>query len=87
MTLAAEFLPHLCIRLATVRADIAARIGGIVAVLKDFAPYAAVELILPGGSVLALLLWLYRRHTHCGRPPAPIPIGSGKDRSNAESFS
>jgi hypothetical protein len=32
-----------------------------LAKLKDFAPYAAMELILPGGSVLALSLWLYRR--------------------------
>jgi hypothetical protein len=62
MTVAAEFLPHLSIRLAMVRAGVAARIQGIVAVLKDFAPYAAVVLILPGGSLLALLLWLYRRH-------------------------
>jgi hypothetical protein len=29
--------------------------------LKDLAPYAALELIMPGGSVMALLLWLYRR--------------------------
>jgi hypothetical protein len=33
----------------------------VVAKLKILAPYAAIELILPGGSVLALLLWLYRR--------------------------
>jgi hypothetical protein len=29
--------------------------------LKAVAPYALMELILPGGSVMALLLWLYRR--------------------------
>jgi hypothetical protein len=29
--------------------------------LRTFGPYFAVELILPGGSVVALLLWLYRR--------------------------
>jgi hypothetical protein len=29
--------------------------------LKTLAPYALIELILPGGSVMALLLWLYRR--------------------------
>ena len=28
---------------------------------KSLAPYALIELILPGGSVMALLLWLYRR--------------------------
>jgi hypothetical protein len=27
---------------------------------KAIAPYALMELILPGGSVIALLLWLYR---------------------------
>jgi hypothetical protein len=30
--------------------------------LRDLAPYAALELVLPGGSLMALLLWLYRRH-------------------------
>jgi hypothetical protein len=29
--------------------------------LKKLAPYALIELILPGGSLMALLLWLYRR--------------------------
>jgi hypothetical protein len=29
--------------------------------LKDLAPYAMIELLLPGGSVLALTLWFYRR--------------------------
>ena len=29
--------------------------------LKTLAPYALIELILPGGSMMALLLWLYRR--------------------------
>jgi hypothetical protein len=34
----------------------------IVAKLKGLAPYAAIGLLLPGGSVIALLMWLYRRH-------------------------
>ena len=33
----------------------------VVAKLRAVAPYALMELILPGGSVMALLLWLYRR--------------------------
>lgn len=32
-----------------------------VALLGGLGPYALIELLLPGGSVLALLLWLYRR--------------------------
>ena len=32
----------------------------LVAKLKEIAPYAALELVMPGGSVMALLLWLYR---------------------------
>jgi hypothetical protein len=34
----------------------------ILARLRDLAPYAALELVLPGGSLMALSLWLYRRH-------------------------
>jgi hypothetical protein len=29
--------------------------------LKGLGAYAAIGLVLPGGSLLALLLWLYRR--------------------------
>ena len=29
--------------------------------LRRFGPYAGIELLLPGGSLLALGLWLYRR--------------------------
>ena len=32
----------------------------VVARLRELAPYAAI-LLLPGGSVMALSLWLYRR--------------------------
>ncbi len=31
------------------------------ATLKELAPYAAIELLLPGGSLMALTLWFYRR--------------------------
>jgi hypothetical protein len=30
--------------------------------LRDIGPYAAIEILLPGGSLFALLLWLFRRH-------------------------
>ena len=29
--------------------------------IGEASPYLAIELIAPGGSVIALLLWLYRR--------------------------
>lgn len=32
-----------------------------VTIIRQFGPYAAVELILPGGSIVVLLLWLFRR--------------------------
>jgi hypothetical protein len=32
-----------------------------VAGLRQFAPYAAIELILPGGSLIALSLWYLQR--------------------------
>ncbi|MEY2537755.1 MAG: hypothetical protein QOG67_1495 [Verrucomicrobiota bacterium] len=35
--------------------------AAVVVRLKALAPYALIELVLPGGSVMALLLWLYRR--------------------------
>src|SRR5450631_198593 len=38
-----------------------AHTAAVVAKLREFAPYAAIELVMPGGSLMALLLWLYRR--------------------------
>ena len=32
-----------------------------IAQLKVLAPYAVLELVLPGGSLMAILFWLYRR--------------------------
>lgn len=29
--------------------------------LKEVGPYVVIEIILPGGTLIALLLWLYRR--------------------------
>jgi NodT family efflux transporter outer membrane factor (OMF) lipoprotein len=39
--------------------------------LKTLGPYAALELVLPGGSLIAVLLWLYQ-HRHRGSPTARI---------------
>lgn len=45
--------------------------------LRQLGPYAAIELLLPGGSLLAILLWLYKRHCRAelaaARPPS-FPI-------------
>jgi len=53
MTVAVEFAP--------LRTAFAVRTAGVVSVLRSLGPYAAIELLLPGGSLLALVLWLYRR--------------------------
>jgi hypothetical protein len=34
-------------------------LGFLPASVRSFGPYLLVELILPGGSLFALLLWLY----------------------------
>jgi hypothetical protein len=41
--------------------------------LKALAPYALIELVLPGGSVMALVLWLYRRRKN-GVGFGPLPV-------------
>jgi hypothetical protein len=33
----------------------------VIVRFRAFVPYALMELVLPGGLVMALLLWLYRR--------------------------
>jgi hypothetical protein len=38
-----------------------AHTAAVVAKLREFAPYAVIELVMPGGSLMALGLWLYRR--------------------------
>jgi hypothetical protein len=40
---------------------VGAHMAAIAAILRKLAPYAAIELIMPGGSLMAVLLWLYRR--------------------------
>jgi len=54
-----------------------------LALVRSLGPYAAIELLLPGGSVLALLLWLYRRHRRAVAARAherclPVSIPSGE---------
>jgi hypothetical protein len=49
-----------------------AYVAGVVSKLRKLAPYAAIELLLPGGSVIALLLWLYRSRQRAGQPGNPL---------------
>jgi hypothetical protein len=44
-----------------------------LALLKGVGPYAAIELLLPGGSLIALGLWLYSRHKR-GKPLLPFRL-------------
>jgi hypothetical protein len=34
--------------------------NALIQIARNASPYLAVELLLPGGSVIALLLWLFR---------------------------
>ena len=48
-------------------------VGRGLAFLKELGPYAAVELILPGGTLIAIGLWLYARHK-AGKPLLPFSL-------------
>jgi hypothetical protein len=47
------------------------RLARGIAFVRAIGPYVAIELILPGGTLLALLLWLYRRYQR-GEPLPPF---------------
>ena len=42
--------------------------------LRKLGPYALLELVMPGGTILALLLYLYRRRMdrRAGYPESPV---------------
>jgi hypothetical protein len=44
----------------------------VFAKLKAIAPYAAMELLLPGGSIIALTAWLLRRRKKA--PATPVKL-------------
>jgi hypothetical protein len=37
--------------------------GRVFVLVRSLGPYAAIELLLPGGSMLAVLYWWHRRRT------------------------
>jgi hypothetical protein len=43
------------------RSRVAHWIARAATILRRLGPYAAIEILLPGGTLMALLLWLYRR--------------------------
>jgi hypothetical protein len=40
--------------------------NALIQIARNASPYLAVELLLPGGSVIALLLWLFRHRFQKG---------------------
>ncbi len=57
--------PVLSLGSGTTRQWLAPVVGTLrqaIQAVKQLGPYAAIELLLPGGSLLAIALWLYRRH-------------------------
>lgn len=61
MMSATESTSASCARRTTVTLKLTAYATTLAVKLRAVAPYALIELVLPGGSVMALLLWLYRR--------------------------
>jgi hypothetical protein len=45
--------------LAQAAANVMQTLGRLV---KDLGPYAAIEILLPGGTLIAIGLWLYRSY-------------------------
>jgi hypothetical protein len=43
-------------------------IAKMIALGRLLGPYVAIEILLPGGSLIALLLWLYRAKQRRARP-------------------
>jgi hypothetical protein len=46
------------------------RTNRLVTRLRELGPYTAIALLLPGGSLIALAAWTFRR-----RPPITVPLG------------
>jgi hypothetical protein len=55
----------------TTQWTLSAYTAAVVAKLREFAPYAAM-LILPGGSLMAFLWWLYRRQQKASLLPRAV---------------
>jgi hypothetical protein len=49
--------------------------NALIQVARNASPYLAIELLLPGGSVIALLLWLFRHRFKKGAAPLGARAG------------
>jgi hypothetical protein len=53
--------------------------------LSRVGPYLAVEVLLPGGTLIALLLYFYRRRSsQCRNPARPFDYGVGAAVGNVQ---
>lgn len=53
-------------------------LSAALSAVRRLGPYALLELLMPGGTILAILLYLYRRRVRAGagsRQPAAFPAG------------
>jgi hypothetical protein len=71
MTAIATVAPIADLELAAIRSRLAAWVTRVGAILRKVGPYAAMEILLPGGTLMALLLWLYRRSGYVRAPVRP----------------
>ena len=55
--------------------------------LRSLGPYLAIELFLPGGSIVALVLWSYRHRTATHRTAAPRTAAPGTAAPGAAALS
>jgi hypothetical protein len=61
MTAIAQVAPIASDEFSSSRSRLGAWIDRIGAILRQLGPYVVMEILLPGGTLMALLLWLYRR--------------------------
>ena len=57
-------------------------VGGlrwVIQAVRQLGPYAAIELLLPGGSLLAIALWLFWRAGLVSRPTFRASLRTGKN--------
>jgi hypothetical protein len=55
--------------------------------LRDLAPYAVLALVLPGGSVVAFLLWLHRRQRGLRHFAAVVSSDPGREAQRGQVIS